>query len=514
MKKICLTIILSLLLLISGCTISQNTTTNSSTTTTESSMTTSEQTTTTIQDDTISNVINVIDYNDNRSVIVVGVITAIDEWGNFFVQDSTGGIYVSGSNQLGLTLDKSFIGNEVKILGVKKVVNEIIQIELQSLDSIETLNQQGVMPNPLIVSDFSTLNLYEGRLITLINVNIGEKLENATQIKNQNRSVIARFFGGPNVSNRDFVDVTGVFYHSSTAGDLIIINNNGDVVESVYITDENKLNKAYNQFTIPNEITLDYLLPNRYDDEIMISWTTDSKDVLIKDNYIEKLNNLTTNLTINLVARMSIGSELSIEKEFTVKLVEETYWSLALTENFYYDGPQFPTEDLSVDFWNRGGGLLKVDFIGCVDGDTAYFYVTQPEGSKERETVRFFAVDTEETHHPKLGAEEWGYPASDYTCHILTNGSNFYLESDTVDGPRGVHGRLLGWIWVDGQLLQYNLISLGLAEAKYTRFTGEPATYDILLEEEEADAKARHVGKWSNLLDPYWDYEENAPKGW
>lgn len=87
------------------------------------------------------------------------------------------------------------------------------------------------------------------------------------------------------------------------------------------------------------------------------------------------------------------------------------------------------------------------------------------------------------------------------------------FDETAVDGPRGIYGRLLGWIWGDGELLQYNLIALGLVEAKYTRFTGARATYDVLLEEREIIARVSYVDKWSTLLDPYWDYEENDPKG-
>lgn len=194
------------------------------------------------------------------------------------------------------------------------------------------------------------------------------------------------------------------------------------------------------------------------------------------------------------------------------KLNDAIYYEIPTT--FNYDGPEFPTDSLTKGFWNREGGTQRVEFISCGDGDTATFLVAGPNGTKTEERVRFFGVDTEETHHPSIGAEEWGIPASHYTCNILSGGTDFYLQSDIVDGPRDDYDRLLGWIWVDGQLLQYNLVALGLADTKYTYFTGLPGIYDDILIAREEVAKNERIGKWSDLLDPYWDYELNVPKSW
>jgi len=505
MKKMFVTLIISFVIIISGCSISQSTTNTTEITTTTTEITTTE-------DVVVSSIINVIDYASERNVKVVGVITAIDDRNNFFIQDSTAGIYISGSSSFGLILDNTFIGREVKITGVKNVVDGIQQIEIQSLSDINILNQNAIIPNPLVVNDFTSLNLYVGRLITLVNVEIGEKVNHITEIKNQDDLVLAKVIDGVNIQNRDFVDVTGVFYHSISKGNLMIINDNASVTESSYMTNLDRLNQAFEKFVVPNNVMDDYYLPTRFKD-VAITWSTESVNIVIDDNQIKRLDNLTTDLEILLIATLSIGDEQSISKTINVTLVKEAYWSLALTENFIYQGPTFPTHELNIDFWNRGGGIQKVDFISCGDGDTARFRVNLANGSTSIESVRFFAVDTEETHHPDYGAEEWGYPGSDYTCSVLTNGSEFYLESDTVDGPRDTYNRLLSWIWVDGELLQYNLVALGLAETRYTYFTGDAGTYDDLLEALELVAIENRVGKWSGFYDPYWNYETNQLKG-
>ncbi len=42
-------------------------------------------------------------------------------------------------------------------------------------------------------------------------------------------------------------------------------------------------------------------------------------------------------------------------------------------------------------------------FNGCVDGDTAHFIVTEPDGTKKDERVRLFVVDTKESTIEKMG---------------------------------------------------------------------------------------------------------------
>jgi endonuclease YncB( thermonuclease family) len=175
-----------------------------------------------------------------------------------------------------------------------------------------------------------------------------------------------------------------------------------------------------------------------------------------------------------------------------------------LPTDFEYDGPEFPSSALSKSFFNNDrGGLLKVSLDDCTDGDTARFKV-----DGQNKNTRFFNIDTQESTREK---EEWGKPASIYTCNVLENANEIYLQSDPGDGPYDKYDRLLAWIWVDGELLQYHLVSLGLAEVKYLYGADMYTSYLKLAQQE---AKAQNLGQWSDLLDPYWNYETNKPKGW
>ena len=63
-----------------------------------------------------------------------------------------------------------------------------------------------------------------------------------------------------------------------------------------------------------------------------------------------------------------------------------------------------------------------VKFDSCVDGDTANFIM-----NKEKIKVRFLAIDTPETKHPKKGAEPFGKEASNYTCNRLKNAKKIII---------------------------------------------------------------------------------------
>ena len=80
--------------------------------------------------------------------------------------------------------------------------------------------------------------------------------------------------------------------------------------------------------------------------------------------------------------------------------------------------------------------------------------------------VRFLAIDTPEI---KPINKPYSISAKEYTSYVLTNAKNIYLQTDSSvnlydDTPSK---RLLAWIWVDGELLNYNLVENGFAFIKY-----------------------------------------------
>lgn len=130
---------------------------------------------------------------------------------------------------------------------------------------------------------------------------------------------------------------------------------------------------------------------------------------------------------------------------------------------------------------------INVTLDACVDGDTAKFVT-----SKGSQSIRFLAIDTPEYTTQK---EDFGKDASDFTCNYLTNAKEIILELDPNSSEYDKYNRLLAWIWVDGLLLQDELVKAGLAEVTY--LYGD-YKYTDLLKDHEAIAKTDKLNIWSN----------------
>src|SRR5215204_945482 len=121
----------------------------------------------------------------------------------------------------------------------------------------------------------------------------------------------------------------------------------------------------------------------------------------------------------------------------------------------------------------RPAGVLVVS---VVDGDT--FDISPAVRGMDR--VRMIGVDTPEVYG---GTEPCGPEASEYTTRHL-EGRRVTLG--VGEDPEDPYGRLLAWVWIDGQMFNKMLVSEGLAEA----VSYPPNTrYDPKLEHAEALAK-------------------------
>ncbi len=133
---------------------------------------------------------------------------------------------------------------------------------------------------------------------------------------------------------------------------------------------------------------------------------------------------------------------------------------------------------------------IEVKFSKCVDGDTAKFEI-----NKETITARFLAIDTPETKHPTKGEEPWGKEASEFTCNSLKNAKKIELEYDSGSDKKDKYDRHLVWVFVDGELLQDNIIKNGYAEVAYLYGNYK---YTSLLQDHEAIAKKENLGIWGD----------------
>ncbi|EOV3185271.1 thermonuclease family protein [Enterococcus faecalis] len=132
---------------------------------------------------------------------------------------------------------------------------------------------------------------------------------------------------------------------------------------------------------------------------------------------------------------------------------------------------------------------IPADFVRHVDGDTT---VLKIEGKEHK--VRFLLIDTPETVKPNTKVQPYGLESSKRTKELLSTASEITFEYDSGN-KTDRYGRVLGYIFVDGTLLQKTLVSEGLARVAYVK---EPNTkYLLELEEEQEKAKNKSVGIWS-----------------
>jgi micrococcal nuclease len=133
---------------------------------------------------------------------------------------------------------------------------------------------------------------------------------------------------------------------------------------------------------------------------------------------------------------------------------------------------------------------IRVTLSACVDGDTAKVILDNKEI-----TVRFLAIDTPETVHPKVKEEPYGKEASDYTCAALKKAQNISIEYDNNSDKLDKYNRHLVWIWVDDYLLQNKIIKEGLGEVAYLYGNYK---YTPTLQDSEVLAKVNKIGMWSD----------------
>lgn len=134
-----------------------------------------------------------------------------------------------------------------------------------------------------------------------------------------------------------------------------------------------------------------------------------------------------------------------------------------------------------------------VKFDKCTDGDTAWFKI-----NGKTKKYRFLAIDSPEVD------TELGINAKEYVCNILTNAKKIEVEYDVVGEKVDKYKRELVWVYVDGKLLQSDILSKGFAKIKYVY-----ANYEYLekLKIDENKALNKKIGIWKNYTNKiYNDY--------
>lgn len=150
-------------------------------------------------------------------------------------------------------------------------------------------------------------------------------------------------------------------------------------------------------------------------------------------------------------------------------LKNETYEIKTLDQ--LLDGPRLEERYLELPYKDPdnttigAGGAALTTLTGIADGDTAYFSALNgyPGGS-----LRYFYINTPEVDGGSyVSAEPWGYVASKYNKQfLLIDSSQKEIRIQSVPGYSLTesNGRNLGFVWINGYLSQFLIVSEGLTE--------------------------------------------------
>ena len=101
-------------------------------------------------------------------------------------------------------------------------------------------------------------------------------------------------------------------------------------------------------------------------------------------------------------------------------------------------------------------GALEGAVVRVVDGYTIHVRL-----GDRVEKVRYIGVNTPEVHHPRKGEQPGGREAAEVNRRLVT-GRRVRLELDVQARDR--YGRLLAYVWVEGLMVNAELVRLGYAE--------------------------------------------------
>ena len=128
---------------------------------------------------------------------------------------------------------------------------------------------------------------------------------------------------------------------------------------------------------------------------------------------------------------------------------------------------------------------VKVELDKCIDGDTISIKYNEIITK-----VRFLAIDA-----PEIDKEEpYSLDAKEFTCNLIKEGKNLYLEFDPKSDRTDKYDRMLAWVWIDDTLIQKEIVKNGYAKVAYLY---EDYKYASELEKFEKYAKENKLNIWS-----------------
>lgn len=134
------------------------------------------------------------------------------------------------------------------------------------------------------------------------------------------------------------------------------------------------------------------------------------------------------------------------------------------------------------------GNQVSVTLIEAIDGDTI-----KVRFNGKVETVRYLLIDTPESKNPNMCVQPYAKEAYLRNSELVKSGK---LTMEFEQGnTRDAYGRLLAYVFVDGQSIQGTLLKEGYAKVAYV--VKPPYKYLEQFREAESLAKRGEINVWS-----------------
>lgn len=146
---------------------------------------------------------------------------------------------------------------------------------------------------------------------------------------------------------------------------------------------------------------------------------------------------------------------------------------------------------------------VPMTLVDIIDGDTIKVRV-----NGKMETVRYLLVDTPESKNPNKCVQLYAREAFLRNSSLVKKG-NLTLEFEQGN-IRDTYGRLLAYVYVDGESIQGTLLKEGYGRVAY--IMNPPYKYLEQFREDESLAKKRKINIWSRSdFVMYWGFNGCVP---
>jgi micrococcal nuclease len=133
---------------------------------------------------------------------------------------------------------------------------------------------------------------------------------------------------------------------------------------------------------------------------------------------------------------------------------------------------------------------VPVTLVEPIDGDTIKVRL-----NGKTETVRYLLIDTPESKNPNMCVQPYAKEAFLRNSELVMSGK-LTLEFEQGN-TKDTYGRLLAYVFVDGDSIQGTLLKEGYARVAYVLYP--PYKYLELFREDESLAKREKVNIWSRF---------------